>query len=285
MLGLLIGLLVGQCGPDGCPVQRPAQTVTIRLHVDPPDAEVFVEKLRMPGCGPLRLLVSPPLAPGNRYAYYIVARWGGVERACEAQVEPGQSYDVTLKRDMPNDSVASSPSPSDVPNFGIDLGQMGKPAERVTVNDKTITKAEAVQLLENGPLPDDEAKLRLTVIGSDADRKRVLDDLAGPLADLAGGFVVQAYAPNHWTVARAGFHTGGKPTIYIQEPGGKVLHRQDDYADGAEGLRRALEAIRKPRPDYDRAKDLDLRTPPISRRWVLIGGAGLLALLLLKRRS
>jgi hypothetical protein len=61
---------------------------------------------------------------------------------------------------------------------------------------------------------------------------------------------VQDYAPGNWAV-KDGFFTEGKPTIYLQAPNGKVLHRQDDYSDGAAGLATAL---RKADPNYSPLK-------------------------------
>lgn len=148
-----------------------------------------------------------------------------------------------------------------VQNFGIDRSGLNGSAERITLDGREITRSEAAQILQAGSLHDDSGKLRLTVIGTEADRRRVLDDLKGPLADMASQCLVQDYSPDHWAVARAGFYTTGKPTIYVQAPDGKVLHRQDDYMDGAEGLRLAFEQLRKPDPDYRPDKDPDLRRP------------------------
>lgn len=148
-----------------------------------------------------------------------------------------------------------------IQNFGIDRSGLNGSAERITLDGRAITPSEAAQILQAGSLADDSGKLRLTVIGAEADRRRVLDDLKGPLADIAAQCLVQDYPPDHWAVARTGFYTAGKPTIYVQTPDGTVLHRQDDYTDGAEGLRLAFERLRKPDPDYRPDKDPDLRRP------------------------
>jgi len=148
-----------------------------------------------------------------------------------------------------------------VQNFGIDRFGLNGSAERITLDGREITHSEASQILQAGSLADDSGKLRLTVIGTESDRRRVLEDLKGPLADIASQCLVQDYPPDHWTVAGAGFYTAGKPTIYVQAPDGKVLHRQDDYADGAEGFRQAFERLRRPDPDYRPDKDRDLRRP------------------------
>jgi len=148
-----------------------------------------------------------------------------------------------------------------VQNFGIDRSGLNGAAERITLDGRQITRAEATQILQAGSLADDSGKLRLTVIGTQSDRRRVLEDLKGPLSDIAGQCLVQDYPPDHWAVAGAGFYTAGKPTIYVQAPDGTVLHRQDDYTDGAEGFRQAFERLRKPDPNYRPDKDRDLRRP------------------------
>jgi len=172
-----------------------------------------------------------------------------------------------------------------VQNFGIDRAQLSQSGEHIVFDGRQITSAEARELLEAGTLTDDSAMLRLTIIGSAADCRRVLDDLNGPLADLAGNFLIQSYPPDHWAVARAGFYTAGKPTIYVQTASGKVLHRQDDYDDGADGLRRALEAIRKPNPNYNPLRDRDLRRPSTHVvTWTVVGIAVLLLWLALRSK-
>jgi hypothetical protein len=175
-----------------------------------------------------------------------------------------------------------------VPNYGVETDQLnGGHGEHYRLNGVPVSPERARQALAGDPIPDDTARLRLTVIGDTTAARRVTSDLASAatLAPWKDRVVVQAYAPDHWAVARAGFSTGGRPTIYVQAPSGKVLHRQDDYADGAEGL---AQALRRADPNYDPAKDPDLRKPKgldLTRippaAWILAAAA----LLLLFRRS
>jgi hypothetical protein len=310
-------------------VETQVRPATIHLTVDPPDGEVWLDDHVVQGRGPVRVLVSPPLQPGYRYLYRVKARWGTTERQWTLEVEAGKTSTLTHRPDPEDcrrcprgchcpcqgsccscrqgkscggDGCCCAAPKSDdesgdlsmveqdgVKNFGTDRAQFGQARERITLGGREITCAEARRLLEAGSLTDDSGKLRLTIIGSEADRQRVLDDLKGPLADLANGFLVQSYAPDNWAVACAGFQTSGKPTIYVQAPSGKVLHRQDDYADGPDGLRRALEAVRKPDPNYDPAKDRDLRRPNADlstwATWAVLGLAGTLILLALRKRT
>lgn len=123
---------------------------------------------------------------------------------------------------------------------------------------REISRPDALKLVEGKQLPDDGGKNHLTVIGPEAERKRVLDDLdaAPELAGLKARLKVQAYPPDHWAVSK-GHVTSGRPTIYVQAPDRSVLHRQDDY-DGPGPL---AEAIRKADPDYRPEADPDLRRP------------------------
>lgn len=193
--------------------------------------------------------------------------------------------------------------PDGVPiaNYGVETDKLAGGGERILINGRQASKSDALRALSgkgSPQLPDDKKKLRLTVIGPDADRQRVLDDLAKTeaLAFAKGRYVVQDYAPDAWPLydGRSGqpmFHTQGRPTIYLQEPGGKVLHRQDDYADGADGLARAL---RKADPSLRLDRDQDKRKieptlpiagVPLSTFVLLTAGAGLIYLILNKGKK
>lgn len=177
---------------------------------------------------------------------------------------------------------------------GVDADKIGR-TERYTISGKPASKREVLQALAEG-LPDDAAKLRLTVIGADEQqRNRVIDDLArdAKLAKFRDGVIVKSFSPDHWQVKRMNFVTSGKPTIYLQAPDGRVLHRQDDYDDGAEGLATAIgrvDALREPDPKYDPKKDPDRRKAddilPSGLPMPLIAavGVGLVALVLLLKR-
>jgi hypothetical protein len=185
-------------------------------------------------------------------------------------------------------------SPETSANFGVDVDKLAAAgSEKYTVNGLPATRTEAAAAIEgDGRLPDDAGRLRLTVIGDETARKQVLADLAGAaeLAPFKDKLLVQSYPPAHWAVAGAGFQSSGKPTIYLQAPSGKVLHRQDDYSDGAKGL---AEAIRKADPNYAPDKDPDKRKadplpslPDLGQipEWVWLVAAGG-ALLLFGRRK
>lgn len=155
--------------------------------------------------------------------------------------------------------------PPGVPDGGIDPEKLTPDAgkNRFRMNGREVNEGIAFEALTgaSGQLADDSGFLRLTVIGSDADRKAVMNDLLNDvsLKEFARDMVLNDYPPDSWEVKQTGFRTDGHPTIYIQKPDGKVLHRQDDYRGGAGRL---AGAIRKARPDYDPAKDPDLSKTP-----------------------
>jgi len=155
---------------------------------------------------------------------------------------------------------------------GVDLDRIGKGAEYVICDDKScrpISRRAAIEAIENG-VPDDSGKLRLTIIGTPEDRKRVEAELAQvENADIKAAVNVWSVEPNHWSVADVGFKTDGKPTIYLQRPDGKVLGRDDSF----EG-KPTIEAIRKRVNAYDASKDLRIKVEPTVRvdiPWVPFG--------------
>ena len=127
------------------------------------------------------------------------------------------------------------------------------PREEYRVSGRLVSKDDAMHALRGGQLADDSGKLRLTVIGSPDERKKALAALP---ADLKDRCLVKEYAPDNWAVKNIGFKSDGHPTVYVQAPDGKVLHRQDDPDNLAT-------AVRKADPNYDPSKDPDLRKPKV----------------------
>lgn len=146
-------------------------------------------------------------------------------------------------------------------NFGMDWTPQG-PA-KITRHDKhgdrEITRATAIKEMAAHDIPDDSKKLRLTVIGDTATRKPVMDQWASVEAELKDRVVAWSVPPDHWSLKDTDtgaqvFKANGSPTVYLQAPGGQVLHRQDDGVG-------AVEAVRKAIKKYDADKDPDLRKP------------------------
>jgi hypothetical protein len=143
-------------------------------------------------------------------------------------------------------------------NFGIEPWRV--PDEpRYRINGQEVSRAEALAAVGN--LADDSARLRLTIVGDDAMRQRVLAELAAHagLNALRDRLLVQDYPPDHWAVTGVGF----APGITLQPaagPDGKapVLFRMREYS-GPDALQGA---IRKADPNYQPERDPDPTRSP-----------------------
>ena len=153
-------------------------------------------------------------------------------------------------------------------NFGLTQEKI-RDGDHYSLNGREVSKERIQQVLADADrqVPDDSGKLRLTVIGDPDWRSIVAEDLPKhpALASWKDKIVAAWYPPGHWAIARQGFRTSGRPTIYIQAPDGAVLHRQDDYQGGAEAL---AEVLRKLDPHYQPEKDRDRRKVDLTR-WLL----------------
>lgn len=157
--------------------------------------------------------------------------------------------------------------PAPIPSYLRDWPVGGVVATKLTgtgykICGKECTKEEAYALLQRtavGQLPDDSGKLRLTIIGTEAECSTVLNDLKTDpkLSAIATGLTVLNYRPDHWHVD--GIFERGNPSIYYQMPSGKVLARLTKYP----GAKQFEEMLRKRDPDYNPAKDPGLpKAPP-----------------------
>lgn len=178
-------------------------------------------------------------------------------------------------------------------NFGLTQDKI-RAGDHYSLNGREVNKERIQQMLGDGErqVPDDSRKMRITVIGDPNWRSIVEDDLARhpALTPWKDKIVAAWYPPDHWAIARQGFRSDGRPTLYVQTPDGTVLHRQDDYEGRAEAL---AEVLRKLDPNYKPEKDRDRRKVDLARwllpkiPWsvpaVLLGAA--LLLLLYRRKS
>lgn len=142
-------------------------------------------------------------------------------------------------------------------NYGVDSNRLERGQhEHYFLNGSLVSRQTAISAVTG--IPDDSKLLRLTVIGPKEAREVVVNDFKNnPMfSQYRDKVVVQDYSPDHWAVQKVGFYTQGSPVIYLQAPNGKVLHRQDDYVGGPEGL---FTALRKADPNYRREGDPDLR--------------------------
>lgn len=126
-----------------------------------------------------------------------------------------------------------------------------------SIGGTSANRADALRAIEAASgIPDDRTKPRLIVIGNEAGRRKVVDDLArDPLFTYwRDKLVVLSYPTNHDAIAAdRGFvqPTGDEPVIQVQGPDGVVFWRQETYT-GASDLAKAL---RDKVPGYDPARD------------------------------
>lgn len=145
------------------------------------------------------------------------------------------------------------------PLFGVVSDKIAPDGKsHYSIGGMSAERADALRAIETASgIPDDRAKPRLIVIGTESGRKKVIDDLAKDphFAYWRDKLVVLQYPPNHDAIAAdRGFvqPTGDDPVIQAQGPDGVVYWRQTNYAGGAPELAKAL---RDKVPGYDPAKD------------------------------
>src|SRR5262245_11297860 len=214
---------------------------------------------------PLALLLSPLVLPcqaGWRSAgctTVVVPEWEWRVSADGSRADlyhygcywRSHYYETEEKKPLPDGRGSSEEFPQWM-THGTDPEKLA-PSEEYRVGGQLVSKDEAMQALRAGQLTDDSGKLRLTVIGNPEERKKALTGLP---ADVKDHCLLKEYTPDNWAVKNAGFKTDGHPTVYVQAPDGKVLHRQDDPDNLAT-------AVRKADPNYDPSKDPDLRKPKV----------------------
>lgn len=174
-------------------------------------------------------------------------------------------------------------------NYGLDREHFPLKRQR-TYRGREVSKGELLRIIGGkGTLKDDSKLLCLTVFGDKSSNDQVLADLGRDphLAPWKGLIKVQFYDSSEWVAGQGGF---AFPSIYIQTPEGKVLHRQDSYR-GPELLAEAIgkaEALYEPNPVYRKEDDPDLNKPAVplpslddlekklaalpNWAWLLVGG-------------
>jgi len=211
------------------------------------------------------------------------AAWGATANPPTSPPCPHRSAESFVEADSPKQ------------DFGVGWRADPKQPEKFSIGGVEVDRRKAFEAIGAG-VPDDSGLRRVTVIGSEAECKQVSDAIATApeLAAAKGQLIVQCYRPDHWAVADTNFKRDGKPTVYIQAAGGKVLHRQDEWR----GPAKFAEAVRKSDPSYDPKKDPDLNkqvlpVPPLPGpsgpdidlsklpKWVwgVLGGAAVLLLM------
>ncbi len=244
----------GSCGGPSSGWYAPATYYEWRRIDDAPYQRALIKNGKQIGTWDAKAKTyRPRLSPG---------KWGV---ACKSPITPPKVKLPPVEKDVEQQLAEVSAAR----NFGVDMSKIDKGPKYSDRKHDDITRAQAMALVSGKELPQDWDKPHCTIIGgTPEDRRKVIDDIMGnpALADMKANVRLQAYAADDWSVREAGFSCDkGKPvTIYCQSPDGTTLHRQDDYADGAEGLAKAwarINNVRKPDPLYDPGKDKDKRQP------------------------
>lgn len=141
------------------------------------------------------------------------------------------------------------------PLFGVAKEKLSE-RDKYYRNGRLCQRAEFMDALSlvSSSVPSDNGLVRVTVIGTSAEHNNFRDSYYNSphLSWLRTHSLLQVYGSNDRRVLDGGFVNTGTPTIYVQDPSGKVLWRQDNYAGGAEKLHAAL---RDRIPSYDPTKD------------------------------
>ncbi len=127
------------------------------------------------------------------------------------------------------------------PVTGLDWDKIGN-RSKVELHSKDgttkeISREEAIERMRpteagKDDIPDDSKKFRLTIIGTPAERKPVMDAWAQVEPAIRDRVVTWCVAPDHHSLKESDsgqlrFKNDGKPTIHLTAPDGQSLHRQE----------------------------------------------------------
>lgn len=214
----------GQCQPgQGCPVTYPAgMYVTPSMYYN--GQPVYIQ--------PAQVVEQQPVTPV----------------AAEAPVAEAKAKEAPKEKTAKAEALRRKPK-----DHGLPTGVVPQHlrSNRYHINGIEVPKRKAYEAV-GAAFEDESGKRRITIIGSEAERKQALAALPADVQDWA---VVTCFDPSDWYVSDAGFDSSGHPTVYGQAPDGTVLHRQSGIA----GLQTAAMKLN---PNYDPAKDPNLNAPP-----------------------
>lgn len=185
--------------------------------------------------------------------------------------------------------AAEPPIPPPGRNHGIRLDKIQ--AGQLTRRGMPITKAEALDKLGAPQLPEDADHPWLTIIGTEAECRAVLADVARvpELRQEAAGWRVKELRPSEWQARQPGYDLAGRPALYLQGPDGARWEQLDHYPGPAE-LSRLMAECRRLRGPAGLKSWLTWRyiTDQLSRirpaAWALVCGA-ILCLFSLRRSN
>lgn len=245
---LFLGLLAGQCGPNGCyitptimPVahryewKRVKEWVALMDHGVQIGAYEPTQKIYRPFHA--GVFYNPTALPDG-------APPPPTEEQVLVQQEASKFQDgVVIDKDG-------------LPNFGIEKDKISK-KNTYSINGKPVSREAALEAVEKGSLEDDSWKLSITAIGTEAECKPVRDAVAA--SKIKDSVHYKEYRPDDPMVKDSGFKADGHPTIYLQKRDGKVVARGDTFT-GIAPIERRVEAAREKNAAYDPARDPPLES-------------------------
>jgi hypothetical protein len=204
-----------------------------------------------------RRLVTPVLPPG-RYHYRF--RFQGTEQSIDFR--PGEEHNVTFPP----------------VNYGLDASRIGN---GYSISGKPVTRDEARKIVKDG-LPDYSKTLRVVCWGEGAGQ------FADSLRPHCTGMIVEHYPADAWQIRTGGYRSATAFGMSVVDSKGvESWHQETTDLDAA---KKGIAKLRKPDGTYDPAKSpgpLDGFKLPfeLNQQNVLIGAAGLVILLLLRKRN
>ena len=206
-------------------------------------------------------------------ASYVVEDEPKAKVEVEVPVRPQEPFRETPGPSNPIGQAPKEPLPKWATQGVAEDKISGKEKLQASNHPESVKFVESVNNLRQGVTQDplDIAdKLYLTVISNDTKlRDSVIQEIrsADGMAQYKDKLWIKGLKPEDWEVREtfAQATPNGKPAIILQNPAGRVLHRQMDFNGGAPAL---FEAIRKANPNYTPGKDSDLRN---------VGSGGLLS--------
>lgn len=226
---LLTALLIGQCGPNGCPAP---------VSYSQPVASYEWRKFNEDSYGLFSGGMQIGLFCPSRNTY-----WAVDTRTQTYGVPQAPPINPPVKAETPKSTGTMWET------SGVDKSRISQ-KERYASSSGDVSKQSAFNTIGD-TVPNDSNHLHVTFI--DKDEKRAvaaMEDFKRHAPDVAKTVHLKAYQADDPTVATSGFVTDGTPTVYIQQ-GQKVVGREQNYP-GAEAI---AQAVRKKQADYDPSKD------------------------------
>lgn len=177
-------------------------------------------------------------------------RW--YQTACPVSYpEPNRPEDKKAPPVPPEKAQETKKEPKEpMENFGLNLDGPWSDHECFRFNGEPVDKSRAVAALvgdqaggkvDPDQFTDDSQHYRLTIIGSEAQRKNAVDALkADPRwREIEGEVLVKSYAPDNWAVRGKGFKTvDGRASFTLTDRAGKLIFEGEDAGGVFDALRR-----------------------------------------------